>query len=368
MIQGIVKQRARGPRQISYRNPTAIFSAVSIPDKIKQLIIRRVIQLICSKEMGPKCGPTGSKKRWLTDNQFSETDKVTIEQATMRTYDPDQPILYTHIPKCAGSSMRRVLSDWFGKGFHKVNQERTAPFGLPKVPTKDGQGNWLPDVKCIQAHFHHGHGFGLPYFYPEVQQYITIMRDPFDLMVSMYFFMKGQSKEGKFWYRGRPVDISKEIPNIESYLQRYPFWLYSHLPQNLTLANYSQELPRQFVYIGIFEDMQNSIDRLAEKLDKPTTTLPLSNASEYDETVPENLREQFYHDYPLPKRIYDFAVENYLKRPTDDAQQSAAEQVKNREPIPTEAVTGSGLPCSAHTEPVLDDEVVCGDMSPAETT
>ena len=266
----------------------------------------------------------------------------------MRIYDPQKPILYTHIPKCAGTSMRRVLAEWFGDGFHKVNQEQNSQFGMQKLPTQDDEGNWLPDVRCIQSHFHHGHGFGLPYFYPEVDQYITILRDPFDLMVSMYFFIKGRSRKGKFWFRGRPVDISERYPNIDSYLSTYPYWMFSHLPQNLTLANYRHQLESQFVYIGVYEDLQTSIDQLAVVLDQPTMLLPVSNASKYDENVPNHLREQFYSDYPLPKKIYDFALENYLIS-------GKAEDDPNSEASMDEQAL-----------PLDDDEVVCGDMVMSE--
>ena len=275
----------------------------------------------------------------------------------MRIYDPNQPLIYTHIPKCAGSSMRRVLTEWFGEGYHKLNQQQNSQFGMQKLPTQDSDGNWLPDVRCIQAHFHHGHGFGLPSFYPEVKQYVTIFRDPFDLMVSMYFFIKGRSKQGLFWYRGRPVDISEKFPNVTSYLATYPYWMFSHLPQDITLANYREKLTSQFVYIGVFEDMQNSIDRLAVALDQSTMTLPVSNASNYDETVPEELREKFYFDYPLPKKIYDFAVENYLKNPSDSNDEDADLEPSSKTSTTKFSNDGSSL---------ADDEVVCGDMMMSE--
>jgi hypothetical protein len=253
-----------------------------------------------------------------------------------------------------------ALHQWFGDGYHKLNQQQDSKYGMEKLPTQDGQGNWLPDVRCIQAHFHHGHGFGLPYFYPEIDQYVTILRDPFDLMVSMYFFIKGRSKQGKFWFRGRPVDITETYPSIESYVRNYPYWMYSHLPQNLTLANYRQQLSKQFVYIGIFEDLQNSINRLAEKLGQSPVKLPLSNASQYDETVPEELRQQFYFDYPLPKRIYDFARQHY---------QDDSERWGRRNPAESEvdATEGAVSQSSGGTKnEYCDDAVVCGDMSPPE--
>lgn len=278
----------------------------------------------------------------------------------MRKYDPEKPILYTHIPKCAGSSMRIALGQWFGDGYHKLNQRQDSKFGMEKLPTQDSDGNWLPGVRCIHAHFHHGHGFGLPYFFPEVDQYITILRDPFDLMVSMYFFIKGRSNQGKFWFRGRPVDITEKYPTIETYIRGYPYWLFSHLPQDLTLSNYRKKLTDRFVYIGIFEDLQNSIDRLAERLGQSPLTVPISNASQYDETVPEHLREQFYFDYPLPKKIYDFACENYrIDFPAETASPAFD--------------SNGGSDRDGHREisqpqpdPLNDDAVVCGDMSPLE--
>jgi hypothetical protein len=229
----------------------------------------------------------------------------------MRKYDPSKPILYTHIPKCAGSSVVRLLRLWFGDQYHKLNQDETQDIILPRVETRDEQGDWLPNVKCIHGHFNHGRGYGLPYFYPELDQYFTVLRDPFDVTVSMYFFAKGRSKEGRFWFRGQPVDLRVQFPNVESYVNTYPYWLFDHLPQDITLANYEEKLREKFVYIGVFEDLQTTIDHLGKIFDKETAELPLVNVSEYDETVPEHLREKFYHDYPLLKRIYDFALENY---------------------------------------------------------
>jgi hypothetical protein len=50
---------------------------------------------------------------------------------------------------------------------------------------------------------------------------------------------------------------------------------------------------------------------LAKILGKPPRELPQLNVSNYDEKVPESLRDHFYADYPLLKRIYDFAAENH---------------------------------------------------------
>lgn len=229
----------------------------------------------------------------------------------MRKYDSSKPLLYTHIPKCAGSSVVRLLRQWFGDHYHKLNQDESRDIILPRVETRDSKGKWLSNVKCIHGHFNHGRGYGLPYFYPEIDQYFTILRDPFDLAVSMYFFAKGRSREGKFWFRGQAVDLNQQFPNVESYINSYPYWLFDHLPQDVTLENFEEKIRSRFVFMGVFEDLQTTIDNLGKVLGKESATLPHVNVSTYDENIPEQLREKFYADYPLLKKVYDLAVRTY---------------------------------------------------------
>ena len=229
----------------------------------------------------------------------------------MKKYDPNKPVLYTHIPKCAGTSVVRLLKHWFADDYHKLNQDETKDIILPRVATQDSKGDWLPNVKCIHGHFNHGRGYGLPYFYPEIDQYFTILRDPFDLVCSMYFFAKGRSIRGEFWFKGEQVDIRDQFPTIGHYVRSHPYWLFDHLPQNLTMENYQKRLADTFVYVGVFEDLQTSINNLGKILGKPKWELPLTNSSTYDEMVPENLRKAFYQDYPLLQRIYQFALDTY---------------------------------------------------------
>ena len=77
------------------------------------------------------------------------------------------------------------------------------------------------------------------------------------------------------------------------------------------MDNYEEKLRSKFIYLGVFEDLQTSIDKLAKIVGKPSTKLPHFNVSTYDEKIPHHLREKFYEDYPLLKRVYDLAVRTY---------------------------------------------------------
>ena len=230
---------------------------------------------------------------------------------TYRIYDRNQPVIFTHIPKCAGTSFIRVLRFWFKETYCHLIQDESIDKKLPKVTPFNPDGSFRQDLKCIHGHFNHGRGYGLPYHYPEINQYITILRDPFDILVSMYFFFKGKSIRGEFFHRGKQIDVRDQFPSVEHYVRNYPDWLYDHLPQNITLDNFEEEIPKKFLYVGLFEDMQTSIDILAAIFEKTTMDMPKKNVSSYDEPVPERLREKFYYDFPLLIKIYQFVKTRY---------------------------------------------------------
>lgn len=229
----------------------------------------------------------------------------------MRTYDPTEPLIYLHFPRCAGRSMVFLLSRWFQQGFHRLNQDESRDMPTPKLATRDRQGQWLSDVRCIHGSFDHGLGCGLPYSYPEVRQYLTVLRDPFDVAVSMYFSLKQNSHQGEGGLANLSPDFGEQFPSVADYLRHYPYRIFQHLPIDIDLTNYWQKLSERFVYIGIFEDLTASIKTIAELLGQKPFEIPRLHASIYDEPVPESLRETFYRDYPLLKRIYDFAAAHY---------------------------------------------------------
>lgn len=248
----------------------------------------------------------------------SEPDSAFVDaNKTYRIYNPVEPVVFTHIPKCAGTSFIRVLRFWFRDAYCHLIQDESQDIKLPKVGVRLEDGSFRQDIKCIHGHFNHGRGYGLPYHYPEISQYITILRDPFDIVVSMYFFFKGKSLRGEFFHRGKQIDVRDQFPSVEHYVRNYPDWLFDHLPQDLSLANHEQMLRKRFVYIGLFEEMQTSIDVLAAIFGKPTMDMPVKNVSRYDEPVPESLRQKFYDDYPLLLKIYQF-VKKRFRDPIND--------------------------------------------------
>jgi len=231
---------------------------------------------------------------------------------SLKTYQPNEPVIFVHIPKCAGTSFIRLLRRWYRDGYRHPYQDESQDIMLPRVQTRTPGGHWDPTIRVIHAHWDHGRAYGLPYYCPDVTQYFTIVRDPFEMIVSMYFFVKGRSARGEFRFRGETVDLRQRYPTVNHYLDEEQPWLNNHLPVDLTLEDLPAGIARRFVYVGRFDRLQTSVDHLAFVLGMRRQVLPQHNVSEYDEPIPESRRAEIYQRYPLMKGLFDHAETTYL--------------------------------------------------------
>ncbi len=164
---------------------------------------------------------------------------------------------------------------------------------------------------CIHGHFNKARGFGIQDYYPEVDQFITILRDPLEITLSNYFFAK---KRGDRRYRnGKPFFIREQFIDVSDYLKKENSYLMLYMPFNITIENYEEILEKYFVYIGIQEDLQTSVDIMAKHLDYPAVTIGHVNVSNRDEIVSEELKEEFKNRCKLEYAIYNYALKNYKK-------------------------------------------------------
>ncbi|MBI5561773.1 MAG: hypothetical protein HY894_02805 [Deltaproteobacteria bacterium] len=228
----------------------------------------------------------------------------------MKRYDPDKPLISVHVPKCAGMSFRVVLEKWFGGRLylHYFNEAEN------RMPERRdlrvaGPGSEFKRGVCIHGHFNAARGFGAMDYYPEVDQFITILREPVEMALSNYFFRK---KLGAACHRdGVSRPIAEEYGCVEEFLRRSPVSLLSRMPFELTFDNYEEMLERRFVYVGITEDLQASVAALAGRLGFQATDVPVRNTSEHNEDVPASLKEEYRESHALEYAIYEHALRRY---------------------------------------------------------
>jgi hypothetical protein len=221
----------------------------------------------------------------------------------MRDYSPKQPMISLHVPKCAGQSMRKVLQTWFRDRFHihYFQQYNDLP---PHHPLKPGI--------CIHGHFNNTKGFGTQNYYPEVDQFITFLRNPVEVMISNYFFWKRKARGIQLASGALKEGGAHDYRDINDFFDKRPECHFQNfLPAGLTLKNFKEELPKKFIYIGVVEDMNTSLRMLSKKLGFEPPGEVWLNQSERDEELPDATRKEFIKNNPFAFEIYAYARQNY---------------------------------------------------------
>lgn len=237
----------------------------------------------------------------------------------MQTYDPSHPLLGLHIPKCAGSSMKQVLRGWFGRQihWHYFDEVRNRP---PRVCRPSlfhhlrrrltGRG------VCIYGHFNRTRGFGVEDYYPNAQQFFTIVRDPLATVQSQYFAAKRLG--ARRIRQGKPAPIAECYTSVDAFVAAevgQPYFT-NYLPGPITLDNYVEIFESRFIYVGVAEDLQTAVDQLAARLGFASVSVPHVNVSRHDETLDPALAAEFVASRPLEYAIYHYALEHCRDAPS----------------------------------------------------
>ncbi len=229
-----------------------------------------------------------------------------------RQYDPRRPLLSIHVPKCAGTAFQDVLSIWFGSGLrkHYVDEKRNRPPVIHDLEALAGK------PVCIHGHFNYRRGHGAETYYPNIDQFITIVREPFDLHLSNYFYAKRLHSQGRLRRAGGSHQSLANM-DLETYLTtRRRSFLPSFFSPDVTPKNCNELLMERYLYVGLFEEIQTSIDQLADLLGFATVKIEHANAARRNEDIPPLAYERFREDNELAYAIYEHA-QRQMQRVSD---------------------------------------------------
>jgi hypothetical protein len=216
----------------------------------------------------------------------------------MKIYDRCEPLISLHIPKCAGQSFRQVLEQFFPGRlfFHYYQQGNRLP----------GKHSLEPGI-CVHGHFNRRKGFGVLDYYPEVRQFIAVLRDPLEAAVSNYFFWKTKARTRQLQNGVITPGGKHDYKDIDDFFRQRPKSnILEFMPRRMTRENYREIIETQFVWIGLVENLHQDIDRLAGLLGLKPVQVNRVNSSPRDETLSPNIRDAFIAENQLEFEIYHY--------------------------------------------------------------
>jgi hypothetical protein len=223
----------------------------------------------------------------------------------MKIYDNDKPLIFIHIPKTAGVSVKKVYRNWFSERllFHyRDGQTKKKPewYNIYQLHTRD-------NPTFVYGHFNRAKGFGVEQYYPEVDQFITILRDPFEMAISGYFYVRKTVPDWR-------LQLKLPTGGLHDYLLRMHSGLLNFFPCKMTMDNYKEVIETKFVEVGVTEHLDESIQRIAKKLgqDYCANTIEKLNIAKRDQPVPYELKDSFIERHSLEFAIYNYVLDKYI--------------------------------------------------------
>ncbi|MNS28030.1 Sulfotransferase family protein [compost metagenome] len=190
-------------------------------------------------------------------------------------YDPDKLLVSVHIPKTAGTSLAQALETWFGdrlrRHYRNSAQLSSAADDAPGV--------------CVHGHFQPDEPGRVRDHFPQADQFITVMRDPFQRMISLWRFLNAMQQ------RGDAIPALENNPTFDRWFawqreraESNPITrVLAQLPDPVAPAMIETVFDRGFVAVGVSERFGDTLRVFAHALGKPFADEVHVNRTRFDD-------------------------------------------------------------------------------------
>jgi len=226
-------------------------------------------------------------------NQIKTIARITLD-AGIKQLIFNRPVIFHHVPKCGGTSVRKVLGHWFIMVNDYRPKENEEEYVNNRINVKKLKG-----YNCLVGHYGTDKT-NLYVRYSEVftenrYKIFTFVREPLSLRISLYYYEK------------RHNIISNKASLADELIKR-PNYLASIF--GCTSDNYKYIL-NKYTFIGLFEELNQSLIKLAKLLNRKQVNLPHENLSIKDNQV--NLIDNKFLDNFKTLNWLDYKIYNYCK-------------------------------------------------------
>ncbi len=219
-------------------------------------------------------------------------------------------LLFLHIPKAAGTTLKSVLSRQcsLGEILHIDGRDpKSSIEEIEALPTEDKMG-----IKCVAGHM----PFGLHAYFAQSATYITFLRDPVDRIISHYYYVRTSPQ-----HYLHEVVMSKQMTlmdysasDISSELSNGQTRLISGYEEpeatKETLALAKENLSKHFAFVGLTERFDESLVLLARQFGWRNVFYVERNVTKdrpRREEIPDEVLAQIRAQNALDWELYIFA-------------------------------------------------------------
>lgn len=212
-------------------------------------------------------------------------------------------VVFLHIPKTGGVTMRRLLDRQYTK-------QRVFRYPAEKPMQVLGQltSAERQNIRCVYGHFR----YGVHRHFHRRAVYITMVRDPLDRILSMYYFIRSRP-QNKLHHQAKQMSFSQFVtsrdPRIRAALNNHQTRMISG-KRHPDLKKAIENIKRDFVVVGITDMYPESVFMMKQLLgwkDADYTRENVTQNRPKHPRVPDHIVRIIRQNNALDYRLYRFA-------------------------------------------------------------
>lgn len=219
-------------------------------------------------------------------------------------------IFFMHIPKTGGVTLRKIIEKEYNSDEIFEGDQQTA-LNKAKQMTKTEEEK----LKCIYGHVH----FGIHRHFSQNATYITMLRDPVERIISLYYFLL-RRPNGILYEKVKDLTLREFVKNKELWSQTFNQQTRIAMGENFfdfkspgaKLAKAKENLDTHFAVVGVTEMFDKSLFLIKKKLGWDDVRYVKKNVSKNRPT-----KEEVSKEITRPiKEIneLDIKLYNYVKK------------------------------------------------------